>query len=219
MTDCWNQIGVWSGRQSKCEKLQQVVHCRNCDVYTKAGKRVMQLTVPKEYLEQLSKSYSRIPPVNDKKHLSVVVFRLGSEWFCLPTTIFESVENMGFIHSIPRYSNQLLLGVVNIRGTLQLCFSLGGLLQVTPENPEYGKKIGVYKRLLVLVYNQQYYVFPVDEVGDIERIDDTNLENPPVTLSASRLGFVKGMVKTAAHEAALLNTAPLLEALEEAAVG
>jgi chemotaxis signal transduction protein len=97
-----------------------------------------------------------------------------------------------------------------------VCFSLAALLQVAPDNNNRLNKVGVYGRLLVLNYNHQYYVFPVDEVGGIERIDDTNLDSPPATLSERQAEFVKGVVKTEKHTIAFLNADPLFTAMEEA---
>ncbi|MGD8592064.1 MAG: chemotaxis protein CheW [Gammaproteobacteria bacterium] len=216
MRDCWNQIGVWSKQPAKCEKLREVIHCRNCDVYTKAGRTVIEKAASADYVAQWTKSYSQAIPATVKKQCSVVMFRVAAEWFCLPTLYCESVENRGSIHSIPRYSNQLLLGIANIRGTLRVCFSLHTLLQVAPDNNSMLKKVGVYGRLLVINYNHQYYVFPVDEVGGIERIDDTNLDSSPATLSERQAEFVRGMIKTENHTIAFLNAVPLFTALEEA---
>ncbi|WP_455212107.1 chemotaxis protein CheW [Kaarinaea lacus] len=219
MRDCWNKIGVWSRQPAKCEKLREVIHCRNCDVYTKAGRKVIEKRMPAEYLTQWTKSYAQIPPENHLKQCSVIMFRLGMEWFCLPTMYCESVENPGSIHSIPRYSNQLFQGIVNIRGNLQLCFSLEALLQVVPEDSNPLAKIGVYKRLVVLNYHQQYYVFLVDEVGGIDRIDDKSLEAAPATLSQRQAEFVKGIIVTNERSVAFLNAPPLFSALEEAIGG
>jgi chemotaxis-related protein WspD len=223
MNDCWNQIGVWSKLPDKCEKLQQVIHCRNCDVYTKAGREALEKTPSAQYNAQRTKRYAQVPPAASNKACSVVIFRLGVEWFCLPTLYFQSIENRSVIHSIPRYSNELLLGVVNIKGTLLLCFSVESLLQVEPDNAHPLGGISVYKRLLVLSYNQQSYTFPVDEVGGIDRIDDNNLETPPATLSQHQAGFVKGVVKSAEkedkHRIALLNAVQLFQSLGEAIGG
>jgi chemotaxis-related protein WspD len=216
MKDCWNQIGVWSKQTEKCEKLREVIHCRNCEVYAKAGRKVFEKAVPEDYLAHWTTIHSQTTPATVQKQCSVVIFRLGDEWFCLPTAYCESVENPSHIHSIPRYSNKLFRGIVNIQGTFQLCFSLDVLLQVVPQNIDTVDKIGVYKRLLLLKYNQQYYVFAVDEVGGIDRIDDTNLESPPATLSQRQGEYVKGMVKTDKQTVAVLNAATLFSALEEA---
>jgi chemotaxis-related protein WspD len=223
MNDCWNQIGVWSKQPDKCEKLQQVIHCRNCDVYTKAGRKALEKTPSAQYSTRRTKIYAQPPPAESNKACSVVSFRLGVEWFCLPTQYFQSIENRSAIHSIPRYSNELLLGVVNIKGNLQLCFSVDGLLQVEPDSAHPLGGVGVYKRLLVLGYNQQNYTFPVDEVGGIDRIDDSNLENPPATLNEHQAGFVKGVVKSNVkadkRRIALLNAVQLFQSLEEAIGG
>ena len=219
MKNCWNEIGVWSKRADKCEKLQQVIHCRNCDVYTQAGRKAIEKTPSADYIAQRTKRYARVIPVSAKKQSSVVVFRLGVEWFCLPTLYCQSIENRNSIHSIPRYSNQLLLGIVNIRGTLQLCFSLDALLQVTPDNTNPLGYVGVYKRLLVLGYNQHFYTFPVDEVGGVDRIDDSNIEHPPATLNQHQVGFVKGVVRLDDRRIAVLNAVQLFESLEEAIGG
>ena len=219
MKDCWNQIGVWSRQPAKCEKLREVIHCRNCDVYIKAGRKVMEKHIPADYIAQWSKSYAQTPPETLQGQSSVIVFRLGAEWFCLPTKYCESVENPGPVHSIPRYTNTLLQGIVNVRGNLQLCFSLDALLQVAPDDNQSVGKIGVYKRLLVLNYNQQYYVFPVDEIGGIDRIDDAHLDEAPATLSQRQAEYVKGMLNTSEQTVAFLNAAPLFSAMEEAIGG
>ena len=157
---------------------------------------------------------------NRKKTTSVVVFRLGVDWFGLPTAYFKSVENLGFIHSIPRYTNDYLLGVVNVRGTVQLCFSMKSLLRVSGEKDNSGgrESVGVYRRLLVLVNNNQFYVFPVDEVGGVERIDDSTLETLPSTTNQRRAELVRGLVSTPDQRIALLNTPRIFAALE-AAIG
>ena len=219
MKDCWNQIGVWSRQPDKCEKLQQVIHCRNCDIYTKAGRKAIEKTASAEYIAQRTKSYSSEISKTVTKHCSVLVFRIGLEWFCLPTKFCHSIENRSAVHSIPRYSNQILLGLVNIRGTLQLCFSLHTVLQVAPDHNRPTASISVYKRLLVLGHNQHQYTFPVDEVAGIERIDDINLEKLPATLNQHQAAFVKGVVKMADRRIAYLNAMQLFESLEDAIGG
>jgi len=215
MRDCWNQIGVWSKQSNKCDKLQEVIHCRNCEVYSKAGRKVMEQSVSAEYLAQWTRNYARVVADKAQKPCSVIVFRLGAEWFALPTKYCQSVENRSTIHSIPRYTNDCLLGVVNIRGTLQLCFSLEALLRVTPAEDKSLGQLAVYKRLLVLVQQQRVFVCPVDEVGGIERIDEDSLEHAPDTLSPTQAEYVAGVVKAATHRITLLRIEQVLNALED----
>ncbi|KPJ90055.1 MAG: hypothetical protein AMJ53_15015, partial [Gammaproteobacteria bacterium SG8_11] len=63
---------------------------------------------------------------------------------------------------------------------------------------------------------QQYYVFPVDEVGGVDRIDDTHLDAAPATLSQAQAEFVKGLVKIDNLAVAYLNAAQIFNAFEEA---
>ena len=41
LDDCWNRIGVWSRAGATCPKLDDVTHCRNCSVYSDAGRRIL----------------------------------------------------------------------------------------------------------------------------------------------------------------------------------
>lgn len=220
MKDCWNQIGVWSRQTQKCDKLPKVVHCRNCEVYTNAGRQALDRRVPKEYSELWLQNISNINLDNRKNFTSIVVFRLGMEWFGLPTMCFKSIENLSFIHSIPRYTNSLLLGVVNIRGAVQLCFSISSLLQLNSDNADkFGaSKFNVYKRLLVLTNSGQDFVFPVDEVGGIDRVDESVLEPIPAGLNKDYAELVKGKLDLPSRKTALLD-ATLLFAAFEAAIG
>lgn len=219
MKECWNQIGVWSKQAAKCEKLLDVVHCRNCEVFAKAGKRAIEKAASKEYIDQWTKVYAQVSAKQIKKQYSVVIFRLGMEWFCLPTEFFKGIENLNVIHSIPRVYNQILIGLVNIKGAVKLCFAVDKLLELDPGNTAGENTIGIYKRLLVLEHQNQNYVFPVDEVGGVERIDETALETLPSNLNEKHANLVKGVMKSQSGRVAVLNAPRLFGALEDAVSG
>jgi chemotaxis-related protein WspD len=220
MKDCWNQIGVWSGQGGQCDKLPVVIHCRNCEVYTDAARQALEKYSPKDYADQWAQNYIPANPQERKKSISIVLFRLGRDWFGLPTVYFKSIEDINFIHSIPRFSNEFLLGLVNIRGTLQLCFSVKNLLQINHDNGSAAANAveGVYKRLLVLANNNQCYVLPVEEVAGVERIAEATLEALSATTDNRSVELIQGTVKTPRQRIALLNTARLFSTLE-AAIG
>ena len=96
MKDCWNQIGVWSRQAAKCDKLPEVVHCRNCEVYTNAGRQALERRVSEEYSEQWMQTYAQVQSEARRKADSLVAFRLGKEWFGLSTLYFKSIENLAY---------------------------------------------------------------------------------------------------------------------------
>ena len=62
--------------------------------------------------------------------VSVLIFRLGAEWLAFRTQAVAEVTTPRPVHRIPHRSNQILSGLVNLQGQVQLCVSLHGLLGV-----------------------------------------------------------------------------------------
>ena len=60
------------------------------------------------------------------------IFRLGREWLALPTHVCQEMAEMRPIHTLPHRSGPVLLGLVNIRGSIRLCVSLRELLGLEP---------------------------------------------------------------------------------------
>jgi chemotaxis-related protein WspD len=125
---------------------------------------------------------------------SVVIFRLGSEWLALSTLIFAEVTDKKSIHRIPHKSDGLLLGVVNLRGQLQLCISLPNILQIIN-----GKKIVEEKKegrmkMIAIKKGNDRWIFPVDEVYGINRFNISELKNVPVTVTKSSANFLKAII-------------------------
>ena len=57
--DCWNRIGVWGTETPRCPKLEDVVHCRNCEVYSAAGRLVLERRLPLRTRERSPRPTSR----------------------------------------------------------------------------------------------------------------------------------------------------------------
>ena len=56
------------------------------------------------------------------------MFRLGAEWFALPTIAVDEVAELRGIHSLPHRRGGMLLGLVNVQGELIVCVSLARVL-------------------------------------------------------------------------------------------
>src|SRR5262249_42843051 len=132
--------------------------------------------------------------------ISAIVFRIHREWLALPTEAFQEVGEPRGIHSFPHRRNGMVLGLVNIRGALLLCVDLARLLNLQLE-PSPQPKIdllalangGREQRLLVVSWEGNRLVFPVDEVQGIYRFDTTDLKAPPATIAKSDQAYTQGL--------------------------
>jgi len=123
--DCWNQIGVTGDRS--CEELNSYMHCHNCPVYSAAGRGLLEREVPPEYLKQWTEILSetstqqvgektKLALVGTSEVISLIIFRIGVELFSIPVRLLQEVTPTCVIHTLPHHTNELFLGLVNIRG-------------------------------------------------------------------------------------------------------
>lgn len=195
LNDCWNQIGVWGNGTNKCTVLEQVIHCQNCNIYSQAGRDLLNRETPENYQEDWKEIYQNQKlPVNPQQK-SVIVFRLGYEWFALPVIVLEEITDIVTVHSIPHRRNKVLRGMVNIRGTLQLCISLGSLFNVSLHDKEHITGRIVHERMLVVQHDMDKYVFPVSEVYNIHHYIQDSLAQPPATISRTTSTFIRGVIE------------------------
>lgn len=98
----------------------------------------------------------------------LLLFRLGDEWLALPASAIESVAPMCGWHSVPGHRQPACLGLVNLRGALVPCVSLGELLgvQVAPQAQSAPPNTlrTATSRLLALRHGHHLSAFPVAEV-------------------------------------------------------
>ena len=85
---CWTHIGVWGERT--CPELAKVTHCHNCPVFAAAGRRFLDAPSRSEYLDEWTTRLAAPEDEDVLDEFSVLLFRLGSEWFALP--VAELVE-------------------------------------------------------------------------------------------------------------------------------
>jgi chemotaxis-related protein WspD len=186
--DCWNTIGVEG--DGSCAQLREVIHCRNCPVYSNAGLQLLERALPPGYRRECT-DYFRLQrkPARGSK-ISVVIFRVGPEWLALPTQAFQEVAEPRPVHSIPHRRHGLLLGLVNIRGELLLCVSVGRLLGVD-HNTALEKLRTYHDRLLVVAWDGKRLVFPADEVHGIHHFHAGEAAPPPP--ASAKAGFTQGV--------------------------
>jgi chemotaxis-related protein WspD len=214
--NCWKIIGVWGDGKERCEYLSQVIHCRNCEVFTRAGRNLLERELPEEYMAEWTDVLASKKDLQLTGTMSVLIFRIEQEWLALPSLLFAEVIEQAKIHSLPHRPNPALLGVANVHGEVQLCVSLKSLLGIegqrkTAEHrlaeakPPEKNTTSLGQRMLVVDKENTRWVFPVDEIYGIQRIYPSQLGNTPVTVSKSGAGFSKGIFHWEDQRVALLD--------------
>lgn len=198
--DCWNRIGVRGDKS--CPELQLHSHCRNCPAYSAAATTLLdrELTVT-------NSPVTEAPPANTEEMQSVVIFRVGSEWFALSTLLLNEIVGMRTIHSLPHRRNPALLGLANVRGELLVCVSIARLLIGESAPLPNG-------RLVVVRQAGGRLAFPVDEVQHAHRYRPKELKPVPVSVARSASAFTKGLLSWQGKIVAYLDERLILEALE-----
>lgn len=145
-----------------------------------------------EYRQEWTELLMQEKVTETSETLSVLIFRLGVEWFALSTMVMREVYEQRPVHRLPHRSSDIFSGLVNIRGRLRLCASLHSLLDIE-ETPEHADG-GGYDRMVVIDKEGERWVFPVDEVVGIQHFDPVTVTNVPVTISKSSANYLQGML-------------------------
>ena len=220
VNDCWNEIGVYGDRT--CKELETVIHCRNCPVYSRAGRSLLERDIPVDYLNEWTAILAshHQPPLaignqsavrigRSADTFSAIVFRLSNELFALPVGVLQEVTHPSAIHTLPHRSNDLFLGLVNIRGEILPCASLSHLLGLETVKPPSSDR---NCRMLVVGKNGKW-VFPVDEVHRIYRFHINEFKATPVVISRSQETYSQGVIDWHHKKVNYLNAELLLDTL------
>jgi len=232
MDDCWNRIGV-SGDRS-CPELRTVVHCRNCAVYSRAGRSLLERQPPADYLSswtavladagdsqrpgsaatEMAVSESGADGdervVAGEQALALMVFRVGDERLALPLRLLQEVTPPYGIHSVPERSNGCFLGLVNIRGEILLAASLRPLLGLPAADP--GDSSPGQARMAVTAPGDEQWVIAIDEVLGIH-LCTAEERRPPAVVHSAAEALTDALFAWKGHQVALLDGTRLLSSL------
>ena len=213
--DCWNRIGVMG--DGSCPELKDAVHCRNCPVFMRAGQRLFEREPPAQYVEEQTRQLAEQTAAEATDTVAVLILRIGQEWLAMDVAVVAEVADPRTVHRIPHRSSQLLMGLVNIRGELQLCISLPTLLGIETVEHRPGKEnrgASATSRLVVVEYHRQTWVFPVDEVAGIHRVGVDKLGNVPATVAIGPKRFSRAVFAWEGRKVGYLAEDRLFQTLE-----
>jgi chemotaxis-related protein WspD len=203
LNDCWNTIGVMGDRT--CGELKSVIHCHECPVFATVGDSLLEREPPLNYVSEWINVLAETPVdeeirsneaiIRTAKAISVMIFRLGNERLALSANILQEVTHPCVIQPVPHRSNELFLGLVNIRGEILLCASLSHLLNLKPiEEDSVNPQSTSSKRMMVAGKQDQKWVFLVDEVYGIQRFHLDELKDAPVVISKADQAYTQGII-------------------------
>ncbi|MBW4635294.1 MAG: chemotaxis protein CheW [Iphinoe sp. HA4291-MV1] len=221
--NCWNQIGIAGDRS--CPELKTYIHCQNCPVYSSAGRSLLEREVPQAYIDEwtnlLSKEKSEKSLEADNRIVSletitVSIFRLGEEWLALSAQLIQEVMPISPTHILPHRSNNIFLGLVNLRGEVQICVSLKEFLGIeTADGDRQNISHVIYERMVVVEKFGNRWVFPVDEIYGMQRIHPMELGNVPATLSKMPENYTQGLFNWRNQKVSYLDDELLFYALSK----
>jgi len=218
MEDCWRHVGV--GGDRSCPELQTFIHCRNCPVLAQAARTFFDRAAPAGYLDAWQDILQQPVTAGDVDTTSVLVFRLGGEWLALPGTALVEVTTTRPVHRVPHRTDRTLVGLVNIRGQLQLCVSLHDLLGLEPTPAVVAVPSGApLARLLVVerpaAGGVERWVFGVDEVAGVHRLPRAALRGVPSTVGAAARRSTRALFDWQERTVGLLDEGWLMDGLRD----
>lgn len=202
---CWRRIGVHGDRS--CPELVAQIHCRNCAWFARGAREL--LSRPGLSVDPLPEGFGRVPAAGVTG--SVLVFRLGEEWYALSTDVVREIAEARPVRRIAHRLGRLLEGLVNIRGELQLCIALDRLLgsRRRSETPA---------RMILAEVDGQGFGFFADEVRGVERLAELAVELPPAAAPVALQQVVRQLLRLPDGRAALwLEPEPLYRRIRQEA--
>jgi chemotaxis-related protein WspD len=208
---CRNTIGVWGDRS--CTELALHGHCRNCPVFARAGRALLERTAPAGYLEEWHERIATPRGVEERgARLSLIIFRLGSEWYALPTARVREVLDPLQPHRVPHRNHPAFRGLVNVRSELLPCVDLQRLIGA---GGEATSGAGAWARTFLIERDGAAWCFESPEIDRIEQVSESTLRIPPVSLELANPAFTSHLFAGERGDTGLLDDELLFHALRE----
>jgi len=163
------------------------------DEHREAMLELLDREPPEGYLAAWQDRLRHLEREQERKTTGVLVFRLYEEWLALDARIIQEITADATVHRIPQRTNEVLRGLVNVRGELQLCVSLHALLGLENTGAETVLSRRVHPRMVVFQGEGGAFVFRADEAYGVHALELEELSDAPVTVSKAMATFTKGL--------------------------
>ena len=210
---CWSTEGVLGGDHS-CPELVERAHCRECNVLVVAAHLLLS-RLPSDDTEAeptvtvaAGRAGQRGAP-DSAQPFSVITFDVGGASLALETRRVVEVATMRPVCRVPHRASAAFLGLVNVQGRLEPCFSLAVVLGLPASDAE------TEQRLVVVGDESRRCAFYAHRVA-LREADHALLGEPPATVSAALDTHVRAIIRLAERPWSWLDADRLLASLERA---
>lgn len=178
---------------------------------------LLDRALPDGYREEWTRRFAEAPQDHDEAGRgaggAALLFRIGEEWLALPTAILEEVAEPRRPHALPHRRDNLVRGVVNVRGELLVCIDLAALLSLS-DTPVADGDHKSFPRMIVIGREGRRAAFQVDEVHGVLRYTGRDLVDTPATIGKSSSTLAAAMIAWNGHTVGQLAAEPLLDAVD-----
>ena len=202
---CWRKIGVQGGDHS-CERLIEVLHCRNCPIYAAAARSLLDRESPPEVDQDGVQDLRRSSNTS-----TALVFRLGQQWLGLSPALVAEVAANPPVRRLAHRTDGRIEGVVNVRGELRLCVSLVELLGLGRRGSAPPSA-----RLVLVEDASGPLAFRCDEVRGLLPYTEDSMQAPPDTLPSPLDGCIQALLPSSYGHVALLDGEAVTRLLRKA---
>lgn len=177
--------------------------------------RLLDREPPEGYLADWQNRLREKEDEHERETQGVLVFRLFDEWLALEASIVKEITADATIHRIPQRTNDVLRGLVNVRGELQLCVSLHALLSLEKSGDETILSRRVHPRMIVIQGPDGPFVFRADEAYGVHALEKCLLQESPVTVSKAMATFTRGLFILREQKVGLLDHELIFHSLKK----
>ncbi|MDH5546646.1 MAG: chemotaxis protein CheW [Gammaproteobacteria bacterium] len=189
---CWRQIGVWSSKVGRCEYLEIVRHCRNCEVFSSAAQGVFARESSQAKLFERSLDLFHSGEVVARSEgISLLPFRLGTTWFCTRPKEVISIAPQSKVHRIPNRESGFIRGLVPVDGAIYPSICLNVFFGLTCAGEERYQDTGVFERTVILQAGKKRLAVSVDEVRNLHYFKAQEAKPPGHRCSDKLRPYVK----------------------------
>ncbi len=123
---------------------------------------------------------------------SALIFRVATEWVALPATLVLEIVGRRLIHRLPHRSNDVVVGLVNVRGRLLPLVTPARFLNALSNDQKTVANPSGKDRIIVINEDQTRLAIVADEVHGIYRFSTSEVMQPPLTLTTT--GRITGIL-------------------------